>query len=333
MQSISEWLHFACTSEDISNLSYALMLQEARARIVLPAMNEVVERVTALAHKFADVPMLGRTHGQAATPTTVGKEMANFAYRLCRQRAQYASVAVMGKINGAVGNFNAHALAYPKIDWPRAAQEFIERDLGLVYNPYTTQIEPHDFIAEMFDAIARFNTVLLDMDRDMWGYVSLGYFKQRSAPGEVGSSTMPHKVNPIDFENSEGNLGVANALFGHLSAKLPISRFQRDLTDSTVLRTIGVGMAHSLIAYASSIKGLGKLDINPARLQADLDNAWEVLAEPVQTVMRAAGIERPYEKLKDFTRGRTITREAMLEFIDSLQLPADDKVRNVCLFV
>jgi adenylosuccinate lyase len=275
--------------------------------------------------QFADVPMLSRTHGQPASPTTMGKELANVVYRLERQIAQVAAVPLLGKINGAVGNYNAHLSAYPDVDWEAYAREFIEGDLGLTWNPYTTQIEPHDYIAELFDAIARFNTILIDFDRDVWGYISLGYFKQKTVAGEIGSSTMPHKVNPIDFENSEGNLGIANALLQHLASKLPISRWQRDLTDSTVLRNLGVGLAHSLIAYEASLKGIGKLELNAARLAEDLDNCWEVLAEPVQTVMRRFGIENPYEQLKELTRGKGITREGLQAFINGLAIPDDAK--------
>eukprot|EP00455_Lapot_gusevi_P030790 TRINITY_DN3316_c0_g1_i5.p1 TRINITY_DN3316_c0_g1~~TRINITY_DN3316_c0_g1_i5.p1 ORF type:complete len:516 (+),score=223.38 TRINITY_DN3316_c0_g1_i5:49-1596(+) len=327
LKQVSEFLHFACTSEDINNLSYALMLKEGRETICLPAMDEVISTIKKMAHKYADVPMLSRTHGQPATPSTIGKELANFAYRLQRQRQRTAQVELLGKINGAVGNFNAHVVAYPEVDWETAATEFVQNDLGLHYNPYSTQIEPHDFISEICDTMARFNTILLDMDRDMWGYISLGYFKQRTIEGEVGSSTMPHKVNPIDFENSEGNLGLANALFHHLSTKLPISRFQRDLSDSTVLRNIGTGMAYSLIAYASTLKGLSKVEVNAGRLNEDLDHAWEVLAEPIQTVMRAAGMDSPYEKLKALTRGRTITKEIMQSFVASLELSPAEKER------
>ncbi|VAX01879.1 Adenylosuccinate lyase @ SAICAR lyase, partial [hydrothermal vent metagenome] len=298
LEAVSEFIHFACTSEDINNLSYALMLREARTQALLPQMDELIDALKTLAHEHAAQPMLSRTHGQTASPTTVGKEMANVAARLMRQRAQLAAVPMLGKINGAVGNYNAHISAYPELDWPTIAEKFVT-GLGLAFNPYTIQIEPHDYIAEYFNAVARFNTILLDFDRDVWGYISLGYFKQKTVAGEVGSSTMPHKVNPIDFENSEGNLGLANAIFDHLATKLPVSRWQRDLTDSTVLRNLGVGVAHSTIAYQSSLKGLDKLEVNPARLNEDLDNCWEVLAEPVQTVMRRYGIEKPYEKLKE----------------------------------
>jgi len=322
---VNEFIHFACTSEDINNLSHALMLREGRDSVLLPLMRQVAESIRNLAVQFADVPMLSRTHGQPASPTTLGKELANVVYRLERQIAQVAAVPLLGKINGAVGNYNAHLSAYPDIDWEANAREFIEGDLGLTWNPYTTQIEPHDYIAELFDAIARFNTILIDFDRDVWGYISLGYFKQKTVAGEIGSSTMPHKVNPIDFENSEGNLGIANALFQHLASKLPISRWQRDLTDSTVLRNLGVGFAHSVIAYEASLKGIGKLELNVARIAEDLDACWEVLAEPVQTVMRRYAVENAYEKLKDLTRGKGITPEALQTFIDGLDIPADAK--------
>ena len=326
LESISEFIHFACTSEDINNLSYALMLRAGLSQPILPLMDEVIGTLQSLAHQFADQPMLSRTHGQTASPTTVGKELANIAFRLRRQRKQIADIQIYGKINGAVGNYNAHYSAYPEIDWPAFAQSFVE-SLGLSFNPYTTQIEPHDYMAELFDATSRFNTILIDVCRDIWGYISLAYFKQKTIAGEVGSSTMPHKVNPIDFENAEGNLGIANALFGHLSSKLPISRWQRDLTDSTVLRTLGVGFAHSLIAYQAVLKGLSKLEINPQRLQEDLDANWEVLAEPIQTIMRRYGIEKPYEKLKELTRGKGITQQALQEFIDTLDLPEDAKAQ------
>ncbi|WP_379865284.1 adenylosuccinate lyase [Marinobacter sp. M5B] len=320
LHAVTEFVHFACTSEDINNLSHALMLREGLDHGLLPAMERIVDRLAELAHEHAEQPMLSRTHGQTASPSTVGKELANVVHRLRRQVKQIRAVELMGKINGAVGNYNAHLSAYPSIDWAQNAKEFIE-SLGLDWNPYTTQIEPHDYIAELYDAIARFNTILIDLDRDIWGYISLGYFKQKTVEGEVGSSTMPHKVNPIDFENSEGNLGIANALFSHLSAKLPISRWQRDLTDSTVLRNLGVGFAHSLIAYEASLKGLGKLEINPARLDEDLDHAWEVLAEPIQTVMRRYNIEKPYEKLKALTRGKAMTPDVIKAFVESLDIP------------
>jgi adenylosuccinate lyase len=323
LKAISEFVHFACTSEDINNLSHALMLSRGR-QTLLRLVDEIIDDLTAKAKSFAEVPMLSRTHGQTASPTTVGKEFANVVARMRRQRDQIASVELLGKINGAVGNYNAHLSAYPEIDWPAHAAGFIE-SLGLGWNPYTTQIEPHDYIAELFDAIARFNTILLDLDRDIWGYISLGYFKQKTIAGEVGSSTMPHKVNPIDFENSEGNLGLANAIFTHLSAKLPVSRWQRDLTDSTVLRNMGVGFGYSLIAYAATLKGLGKLELNEARLAQDLENSWEVLAEPIQTVMRRYGIEEPYEKLKALTRGQQVNAELFQAFIESLEIPDEAK--------
>jgi adenylosuccinate lyase len=315
LQAINEFIHFACTSEDINNLSHGLMLKAGRD-IALAQMNAVYQSIRQLAHSFADMPMLSRTHGQTASPTTLGKEMANVAYRLGRQLKQIESVEILGKINGAVGNYNAHYSAYPDLDWQTIAQQFVE-GLGLQFNPYTTQIEPHDYIAELFDGMKRFNTILIDFNRDVWGYISLGYFKQRLKDGEVGSSTMPHKVNPIDFENSEGNLGLANAILAHLGEKLPISRWQRDLTDSTVLRNLGVGLAHSMIAYESALKGIGKLEVNPARVADDLDSAWEVLAEPIQTVMRRYGISEPYEKLKAFTRGKVITATDIQAFIDT----------------
>ena len=321
---VNEFIHFACTSEDINNLAYGLILMESRNEIVIPLMNEVTDAVRNLAHLYADQPMLSRTHGQPASPTTVGKEMANFVYRLQRQTQQLEEVPVLGKINGAVGNYNAHLSAYPEVDWPSLACEFVT-DLGLVWNPYTIQIEPHDYIAELFDTMARFNSILMDLCRDTWGYISIGYFKQKTVAGEVGSSTMPHKVNPIDFENAEGNLGLANAMFNHLSAKLPISRWQRDLTDSTVLRNLGVGIAHSLIAYHSALKGISKLEVDSERLLKDLDNNWEVLAEPIQTVMRRYGIEKPYEKLKELTRGQRVTSQVLRDFIQTLAIPSDAK--------
>ncbi len=325
LEKISEFIHFACTSEDINNLSHALMLREGRDGVLLPLMRQTAEAIRQLAIKFAAVPMLSRTHGQPASPTTLGKELANVVYRLERQIAQVAAVPLLGKINGAVGNYNAHLSAYPDIDWEANARQFIEAELGLGFNPYTTQIEPHDYIAELFDAIARFNTILIDFDRDIWGYISLGYFKQRTIAGEIGSSTMPHKVNPIDFENSEGNLGIANALLQHLASKLPISRWQRDLTDSTVLRNLGVGFAHSIMAYEASLKGISKLELNEQKIAGDLDACWEVLAEPIQTVMRRYAIENPYEKLKELTRGKGISPEALLTFIDGLEMPAAAK--------
>ncbi|MCL6414896.1 adenylosuccinate lyase [Aestuariirhabdus sp. Z084] len=324
LNQISEFVHFACTSEDINNLSHALMLAEGRDQCLLPQMEQVIDAIKNLALTLAEQPMLSRTHGQTASPTTVGKEMANVAARLQRQLAQISSITPMGKINGAVGNYNAHLSAYPEVDWQANAQQFVQ-SLGLEWNPYTTQIEPHDYIAELYDAIARFNTILIDFDRDVWGYISQGYFKQKTIAGEVGSSTMPHKVNPIDFENSEGNLGIANAIMQHLASKLPISRWQRDLTDSTVLRNLGVGLGHSLIAYQATLKGISKLEVNAARLDTDLDNSWEVLAEPIQTVMRRYGIEQPYEKLKALTRGQTINQQTLAVFIDSLELPEEVK--------
>ena len=316
----SELIHFACTSEDINNLAHALMVREGRDTVLLPEMDALIAAVRKLAHDYAELPMLSRTHGQPASPTTLGKEMANLAHRLIAQRKRVAEVALLGKINGAVGNYNAHLAAYPELHWPGLAQDFVE-SLGLSWNPYTTQIEPHDYLAELFDAIARFNTVAIDFCRDVWGYISIGYFKQRAVAGEVGSSTMPHKVNPIDFENAEGNLGLANAILGHLGAKLPVSRFQRDLTDSTVLRNLGVGLAHTSIALQSALKGIGKLQADPARLAADLEANWEVLAEPIQTVMRRYGVDRPYERLKELTRGQRIGPEALAAFIDALDIP------------
>ncbi len=319
LMAINEFVHFACTSEDINNLSHGLMLKAGR-EVLLTEMRNVAEAIRKIAHEQSALPMLSRTHGQTASPTTLGKEMANVVARLERQIRQIESVELLGKINGAVGNYNAHISAYPDIDWAANAEAFVS-SLGLTFNPYTTQIEPHDYIAELFDGIARYNTILIDFDRDIWAYISNGYFKQKTIAGEVGSSTMPHKVNPIDFENSEGNLGIANAVMSHMAQKLPISRWQRDLTDSTVLRNMGVGAGYSLIAYAATMKGISKLQVNETRVSEDLDNAWEVLAEPVQTVMRRYGIEQPYEKLKAFTRGKAITQDAMIEFIASLELP------------
>ena len=324
LEAIGEFVHFACTSEDINNLSHALMLREGRDRVLLPMADQVIEAIRALAHAHADLPMLSRTHGQPASPTTLGKEMANVVARLRTQRQQIAAVQLLGKINGAVGNYNAHLAAYPEVDWTAHAQGFVE-SLGIGWNPYTIQIEPHDYMAELFDAIARFNTILIDFCRDVWSYISIGYFKQKTITGEVGSSTMPHKVNPIDFENAEGNLGIANALFNHLAAKLPISRWQRDLTDSTVLRNMGVGFAYSTIAWQSAMRGISTLEVDAARLAADLDDNWEVLAEPIQTVMRRHGIEKPYEKLKELTRGQRIDQAGMALFIDKLELPEDVK--------
>jgi adenylosuccinate lyase len=324
LAAVSEFIHFACTSEDINNLAHALMIREGRGQILLPQMDDLIVAVRDLAHRNADLPLLARTHGQPASPTTLGKEMANLAHRLHQQRERVAAVDLLGKVNGAVGNYNAHLAAYPELDWPAFAQDFVE-SLGLTWNPYTTQIEPHDYMAELFDALARFNTVLIDLCRDVWGYISLGYFQQRTVAGEVGSSTMPHKVNPIDFENAEGNLGVANAILGHLSAKLPISRWQRDLTDSTALRNLGVGIAHTSIALQSALKGIGKLEADPKRLMADLEANWEVLAEPIQTVMRRYGVDSPYERLKELTRGRQIGPEELRVFIEGLPIPEQAK--------
>jgi len=324
LDAVTEFVHFACTSEDINNLSHALMLNEAREHVIIPTMDDLINAIKTLAHEFADTPMLSRTHGQPASPSTLGKEMANVVYRLRRQREQVANIEMLGKINGAVGNYNAHLSAYPDTDWEAFAEKFVT-DLGLTWNPYTIQIEPHDYIAEMFDAIARFNTIIIDFTRDIWAYISIGYFKQKTVAGEIGSSTMPHKVNPIDFENAEGNLGIANALMQHLAAKLPISRWQRDLTDSTVLRNLGVGIAHSVIAYEAALKGISKLEVNREKLAEDLDSNWEVLAEPIQTVMRRYGIENPYEKLKELTRGQRVNQASMQAFIESLALPQDAK--------
>ncbi len=321
---VSEFIHFACTSEDINNLSHALMCKGAREEVMLPVLDKVIAKLTEMAHAYADVPMMCRTHGQPATPSTMGKEMANVAYRMQRARARIAQAELLGKINGAVGNYNAHLAAYPGYDWEGFAKKFVE-SLGLVFNPYTIQIEPHDGLAEMFDAFARANGILIDLDRDVWGYISLGFFKQKVKAGEVGSSTMPHKVNPIDFENSEGNLGLANAMLKHLAEKLPISRWQRDLTDSTVLRNMGVGLGYALLGYDSLLKGLGKLEINTDLMKADLDANWELLAEPIQTVMRRFGIANPYEKLKELTRGTRVSREGMQAFVNTLDIPADAK--------
>lgn len=319
LKEVSEFVHFACTSEDINNLAYSLMLKQAREKIVVE-MDSLIEQLRDKARAFADLPMLSRTHGQAASPTTLGKEFANVVARLRRQREQFLSVQLLGKINGAVGNYNAHLVAYPEVDWEANAQQFVE-SFGLSFNPYTTQIEPHDCIAEYFHALMRFNTILIDFNRDTWGYISEGYFKQSLVAGEVGSSTMPHKVNPIDFENSEGNLGIANALMAHLANKLPRSRWQRDLTDSTVLRNVGVGLGHALIAYTACLKGIDKLEVNRDTISQDLERTWEVLAEPVQTVMRRYGIAKPYEKLKALTRGKGITEQALAEFIKQLDIP------------
>ncbi|MEI7840921.1 MAG: adenylosuccinate lyase [Methylococcaceae bacterium] len=329
LEKVSEFIHFACTSEDINNLSYALMLKAGRA-VILAQIEAVISSLTKLAKDTAAQPMLSRTHGQSATPTTVGKEIANVVARLNRQKSQLEKVELLGKINGAVGNYNAHAVAYPEVNWADFAEKFVT-SLGLTFNPYTIQIEPHDYIAEFFHALSRFNTILLDFDRDIWGYISLGYFKQRTIAGEVGSSTMPHKVNPIDFENSEGNLGLANALFGFLADKLPVSRWQRDLTDSTVLRNIGVGVAHTVIAIQATLKGISKLELNADALDNDLNANWEVLAEPIQTVMRRYGIEKPYEKLKELTRGQRITPEQMRQFVETLDIPAEAKAQLLVL--
>jgi adenylosuccinate lyase len=327
---VSEFVHFACTSEDINNLAYALMVRATRDTCLLPLADELIAALRGLAEAQADQPMLSRTHGQPASPTTLGKEIANVAARLVRQRRQLADVVILGKMNGAVGNYNAHLITYPEVDWPALCGAFIE-GLGLAQNPYTTQIEPHDWMAELFHALSRFNTILIDFDRDVWSYISIGYFRQRPVEGEVGSSTMPHKVNPIDFENSEGNLGVANALFGHLAEKLPISRWQRDLTDSTVLRNVGVGFAHSMIAWSATLRGLSKLEVDAERLDADLSERWEVLAEAIQTVMRRHGIPEPYEKLKALTRGRDIDAPGIAAFVRGLDLPDDDRDRLLAL--
>jgi adenylosuccinate lyase len=323
---VSEFIHFGCTSEDINNVSHALMLKDAVGGGYLPMLDLVIARLRELAHQLAELPMLARTHGQPATPTTLGKEMANIAARLVRARARVAAISLTAKFNGAVGNYNAHLSAYPALDWEAFNRRFIE-SLGLEFNAYTIQIEPHDAMAELFDAIARTNTILVDADRDIWQYISLGYFKQKLKPGEIGSSTMPHKVNPIDFENSEGNLGLANALLRHLAEKLPISRLQRDLTDSTVLRNMGVALGYSLLAYDSTLRGLNKLEANPERLAEDLDSAWEVLAEPVQTVMRRFSVPNPYEQLKDLTRGKGISRDDLRRFIAALPIPEADRAR------
>ena len=325
IKKVSEFIHFACTSEDINNLSHALMLKSARDGVMSPKLDEVISRLTKLALEFSAQPLLSRTHGQTASPTTMGKELANVAYRLKRQQKQLANNEVLGKINGAVGNFNAHLSAYPDFDWESFAKNFVE-SLGLDYNPMTIQIEPHDYMAEIYAILARTNTILIDINRDLWGYISVGYFKQKVKAGEIGSSTMPHKVNPIDFENSEGNLGMANAILGHLAAKLPISRWQRDLTDSTVLRNMGVGFGYTLLGYDSCLRGLNKLEINSAKLDADLNNSWEVLAEPIQTVMRRYGIENPYEQLKELTRGKGgINKASLHTFVETLTIPAKAK--------
>lgn len=327
LHAISEFIHFACTSEDINNTSHALMLKEARDTVILPEMQRLIDAIKSLAHAYRDIPMLTRTHGQPASPSTVGKEMANVVYRLTRQYRQVEHIEILAKINGAIGNYNAHLSAYPEVNWHQFSESFITESLGVQWNPYTTQIEPHDYIAEFFDAIARFNTILIDFNRDIWGYIALGHFKQKTVAGEIGSSTMPHKVNPIDFENSEGNLGLANAIFTHLAQKLPISRWQRDLTDSTVLRNLGVGIGYTIIAYTSTLKGISKLEVNQEALEAELNQNWEVLAEPIQTVMRRYGIEKPYEKLKDLTRGKRVDAAGIRQFIDTLDLPEYEKTR------
>jgi adenylosuccinate lyase len=331
LSSSAEYIHFACTSEDINNTSHGVMLSAARSEVILPALHDLLKSLKHMAHEFAAVPMLARTHGQTASPTTVGKEIANVAYRVERGIAAIAAVQILGKMNGAVGNYNAHLAAYPEVDWEAFSKSVIEGKLGLTFNPYTIQIEPHDYMAELFDAMARLNTVLIDFSRDVWGYISWGYFKQRTKEGEVGSSTMPHKVNPIDFENAEGNFGLANAMLKHMSEKLPISRFQRDLTDSTVLRNIGVAFGYTLVAYDSLARGLSKLQLNEARLAEDLNSAWEVLGEAVQTVMRRYGLPEPYEQLKAFTRGKIITQAMMQEFIAQLALPEGEKKRLLAI--
>ena len=315
-----EFIHFACTSEDINNLAHALMLKDGRDSVLRPLMDELNQKLAEFARDYANLPMLSRTHGQTATPTTLGKEFANVVARLRRQVKQLGAVQIMGKINGAVGNLNAHQVTYPDLDWLAMSEQFVS-SLGIIWNPYTTQIEPHDYMAEMFQAMSRFNTILIDFNRDIWSYISIGYFKQRKIEGETGSSTMPHKVNPIDFENSEGNLGIANAIFGHLSEKLPISRWQRDLTDSTVLRNMGTGLAYSLLSYKSTLKGLGKLEINPTALEEDLNRSWEILAEPIQTIMRRHGVEEPYEKLKELTRGQSLKQESIEQMLETLDIP------------
>jgi len=325
LMAVSEFVHFACTSEDINNLSYALMLKDAREFVIIPAMDQLIAKMVEMSVEMADIPMMARTHGQPASPTSAGKEWANVAYRLQRQAKQLMNVQIMGKINGATGNYNAHLASYPDVNWYELSEQFVQ-SLGLLWNPYTTQIEPHDYIAEYFHAMSRFNTIVIDFDRDVWSYISVGFFKQKTVAGEIGSSAMPHKVNPIDFENSEGNLGIANAIFEHLAMKLPISRWQRDLTDSTVLRNLGVGVAHTMISLQATMKGLGKLEVNAQAMANDLDSNWEVLAEAIQTVMRRHGFEKPYEKLKDLTRGQRVNKEIMQNFVDGLEgLPEDAK--------
>ena len=330
LESIAEFFHFACTSEDINNLSHALMLKQAHEKIIIPKINGVITAISVLADKHANQAMLSRTHGQTASPTTLGKEMAVFAYRLQRQLQQLKKVELMGKCNGAVGNYNAHLAAYPDVDWPAISKQYVE-SLGLVWNPYTTQIESHDYMAEYFHNLLRVNTILIDFCRDIWAYISLGYFKQKAVEGEIGSSTMPHKVNPIDFENAEGNFGIANSIFSHLAEKLPISRWQRDLTDSTAIRNNGIAIAHTLLAFKSCLKGINKLEVDKDKIETDLENAWEVLAEPVQTVMRRYGIEQPYEKLKELTRGKTIDRGSLHAFINTLEIPEPEKQRLLAI--
>ena len=324
LKPLLEFIHFACTSEDINNLAYSLMLKDGRESVLLPVMQEIANRIALMARSYSDQPMLSRTHGQPATPTTVGKEFANFAYRLRRQIKRVMECEILGKINGAVGNYNAHIVAYPDIDWESFSKEFVE-NLGIKFNPYTTQIEPHDYISELMDSFSRFNNILLDFNRDIWSYISLNYFKQALISGEIGSSTMPHKVNPIDFENSEGNLGLANSIFGHLSSKLPISRWQRDLTDSTVLRNLGIGFGYSLLAYRSHLRGLAKLELNTETIDKDINECWEILAEPIQTVMRRHNITNPYEKLKELTRGKQIDESILRDFISKLEIPDEPK--------
>jgi len=327
LEKAGEFVHFACTSEDINNTSHGLMLKAARDQVILPTLDALIGTMSGLAHNLAEIPMLSRTHGQTASPTTVGKEIANVVARLANARVRIAEVKLLAKMNGAVGNYNAHLSAYPDKDWEAFSQSVIENQLGLTFNPYTIQIEPHDYMAELFDAVTRTNTILIDWSRDVWGYISLGYFKQRTKAGEIGSSTMPHKVNPIDFENAEGNFGLANAVLTHLSQKLPISRWQRDLTDSTVLRNMGVALGYALLGYDSLARGLGKLEVNPEALAQDLDSSWEVLAEPIQTVMRRYALPNPYERLKELTRGKAITKESIQAFIETLELPEDEKAR------
>ncbi len=331
LKAAGEFVHFACTSEDINNTSHGLMLKAARAEVLLPTLDRIASALSAMAVQLADVPMLSRTHGQTASPTTVGKEIANVVARLANARERIAAVKLLAKMNGAVGNYNAHLAAYPAFDWEAFSRRVVQDHLGLAFNPYSTQIEPHDYMAELFDAVARANTILIDWSRDVWGYISLGYFKQRTVEGEIGSSTMPHKVNPIDFENAEGNFGLANALLAHLSQKLPISRWQRDLTDSTVLRNMGVALGYTVLGYESLLRGLAKLEVNHAALAADLDEAWEVLAEPIQTVMRRYGLPHPYERLKELTRGKAITREALRKFIATLEIPEGERERLLAL--